>query len=428
VHPPLDLGWLSRVAVDPLTKGFPSVPEPAPLLEVASRGWSMFEDLQPPMMVLRDSALRHNVELMAAYCRERGVDLAPHGKTTMAPQLFDRQLRAGAWAITAASAGQARVMREAGVSRVLLANEVVDEPSIAWIAEQLSDPSFELVCYVDSARGVELMSGHLARARPARPQRVLVELGFAGGRTGCRSLAEALEIAALVRSSDVLELAGVAGYEGTICRERTPECLAKVGAFVDELRALTTRLLEDGAFEGASEIVVTAGGSAFFDVVADRLADGWPSGPDIRVVLRSGCYLTHDSGYYEAISPLSAAAGRAERFLPAIEIWGSVLSRPEPELAILNVGKRDVSFDLGLPEPHTVRARSGDTVRVAGELEIFDLNDQHAFCRVSGEVRLEVGDLVGCGISHPCAALERWRVLPVVDDDGVVVEAVATFF
>jgi D-serine deaminase-like pyridoxal phosphate-dependent protein len=428
VHPPLDLEFLSGVTVDPFTKGFPSVSEPVPLPEVGSRGWSMFEDLQPPMMVLRDSALRHNVEVMAAYCREHGVDLAPHGKTTMAPQLFDRQLRAGARGITAASAGQARVMREAGVSRVLLANEVVDEPSIAWIAEQLSDPAFELVCYVDSARGVEFMSEHLAHARPARPQRVLVELGYAGGRTGCRSIAEALQIAAFVRSSNVLELAGVAGYEGTICRERTPECLAQVGAFVDELRALTTRLLEDGAFEGVSEIVVTAGGSAFFDVVADRLAGAWPSGPDVRVVLRSGCYLTHDSGYYEAISPLSAAAGRAEHFLPAIEIWGAVLSRPEPELAILNIGKRDVSFDLGLPEPHTVRARSGDTTALAGELEIFDLNDQHAFCRVSGGARLEVGDLVGCGISHPCAALERWRVLPVVDDDGVVVEAVATFF
>lgn len=428
MHPPLDLGFLSSVAVDPFTKGFSSGPERVLLLEVGSRGWSMFEDLQPPMMVLRDSALGHNLELMAAYCLERGVDLAPHGKTTMAPQLFDRQLRAGAWGITAASAGQARVMREAGVSRVLLANEVVDEPSIAWIADQLADPSFELVCYVDSARGVELMSERLTRARPARPQRVLVELGFDGGRTGCRSIAEALEIAALVRASDVLELAGVAGYEGTICRERTPECLAKVGAFVDELRALTTRLLEDVGFEGAPEVVVTAGGSAFFDVVADRLAGGWPSGPEVRVVLRSGCYLTHDSGYYEAISPLSATAGRAERFLPAIEIWGSVLSRPEPELAILNVGKRDVSFDLGMPEPHTVRARSGDRAALTGELEIFDLNDQHAFCRVSGGVRLEVGDLVGCGISHPCAALERWRILPVVDDDGVVVEAVATFF
>jgi D-serine deaminase-like pyridoxal phosphate-dependent protein len=428
VLPPLDLGWLSRVAVDPFTKGFPSVSEPVPLLEVGSRRWSMFEDLQPPMMMLRDSALRHNVELMAAYCREHGVDLAPHGKTTMAPQLFDRQLRAGAWGITAASAGQARVMREAGVSRVLLANEVVDGPSIAWIADQLSDPSFELFCYVDSAPGVEIMAEHLARARPARPQRVLVELGFAGGRTGIRSLAEALEIAALVRSADVLELVGVAGYEGTICRERTPGCLARVGSFVDELRALTMRLLEDGAFEGASEIVVTAGGSAFFDVVADRLAGGWPSGPDVRVVLRSGCYLTHDSGYYEAISPLSAAADRAERFLPAIEIWASVLSRPEPELAILNIGKRDVPFDLGLPQPHTVRARSGETAALAGELEIFDLNDQHAFCRVSGRVRLEVGDLVGCGISHPCAAMERWRILPVVDDEGVVVEAVATFF
>lgn len=274
-----------------------------------------------------------------------------------------------------------------------------------------------------------MLSEHLARARPARPQRVLVELGFAGGRTGRRSLAEAREIAGLVRSSEVLELAGVAGYEGTICRERgPPECLAQVGAFVDELGALTLRVIEDGAFEHASEIIVTAGGSAFFDVVVEHLAWIWPPGAGVRTVLRSGCYLTHDSGFYEQLSPLSGAADRSDRFLPTIEIWGSVLSRPEPELAILNFGKRDVSFDLGLPEPHTVRSRSGDTISMAGELEIFALNDQHEYCRVAAEARLEVGDLVGCGVSHPCTALERWRILPVVDDDGIVVEAVATFF
>jgi D-serine deaminase-like pyridoxal phosphate-dependent protein len=205
-----------------------------------------------------------------------------------------------------------------------------------------------------------------------------------------------------------------------------PGCLAQIGTFVDELGALTMRMIEDGAFEHAPEIIVTAGGSAFFDVVVEHLARIWPAG--VRMVLRSGCYLTHDSGFYEQLSPLSGAADRSERFLPAIEIWGSVLSRPEPELAILNLGKRDVSFDLGLPEPHTVRTRSGDMTPMAGELEIFALNDQHAYCRVAAGARLEVGDLVGCGISHPCTALERWRILPVVDDDGIVLEAVATFF
>jgi D-serine deaminase-like pyridoxal phosphate-dependent protein len=396
------------------------------LAEVADRGWTL-GDLSSPVMVLRERALAHNLALMAEYCRAWGVDIAPHGKTTMAPQLWQRQLDAGAWGITAATVDQARVMRTAGVPRILLANELVDPVSIAWVAAQLADPAFEFLCYVDSERSVDILDEELRAAGAERPLPVLVELGFEGGRTGCRTIPEAVYVASRVVSTNRLRLAGISGYEGTLCQERSPECLALVIGFIDRLRELTTTMIDAGSFAGSDRIVLSAGGSAFFDVVVDRLRGPWPGGADVRVVLRSGCYLTHDVGIYERLSPLPSRDGD-RGFRPAMELWSRVLSRPEPELAILGFGKRDVSFDVDLPFPRVVRPASGPPIDAREGLEIRSLNDQHAYGRVSPGFTLEVGDLVGLGICHPCTSFDKWRVIPVLDEDDRVVDAIATFF
>jgi D-serine deaminase-like pyridoxal phosphate-dependent protein len=407
--------------VDLTTKGFPTVDLPLPLADVAEQGWSL-EDLLPPVLVLRESALAHNIVLMADYCTEQGVALAPHGKTTMAPQLWRRQLDAGAWGITAAAVAQARVMLAAGVPRVLLANEVTDRTAVGWIAAQLRDPGVEIICSVDSPPGVELLAAGLEGAPRALP--VLVELGHPGGRTGCRSVDAAVDVARLVSTTPALALAGATGYEGTICGDRTPACVDEVRAFLDRLAALTARLRTDGLVK-TEETWVSAGGSAFFDLVVDRL--GPPGGIADRVLLRSGSYIAHDAGTNERLSPF-AHLGPERRFHPAIEAWGVVLSLPEPDLAILGFGRRDVPFDQDLPVPFTLRRGSGERVDVAGELVVERLNDQHAYCRVRSHVPIEPGDLIGCGISHPCTAFDKWRVIPVLDDGDRVIEAIATYF
>jgi D-serine deaminase-like pyridoxal phosphate-dependent protein len=425
-EPTATLARIDTPRIDVGTKGFPAVEGPMPVGDIAGRGWTL-SDLPTPVMVLREGALAHNLSLMAEYCRAWGVDIAPHGKTTMAPQLWDRQLQAGAWGITAATVDQARVMRSSGVARVLLANELVDPVSIAWVAEQLTDPAFELLCYVDSDRGVDILEEHLRARPPKRSLSVLVELGFDGGRTGCRTIPEAVHVAGRAASSDVLHLAGVAGYEGTICHDRSPECLALVLSYLDRLRELTRTLMDAGTFDGAERIVCSAGGSAFFDLVVDRLRGPWPGGADARMVLRSGCYLTHDSGIYERVSPLPARDGE-RGFHPAMELWGSVLSRPEPGLALLGFGKRDVPFDIDLPMPQMVRSSDGDTRLAEGLLTIVELNDQHAYARVDPGLSIDVGDRVRCGLSHPCTAFDKWRHIPVLDEDDRVIDAVATFF
>ncbi len=413
---------LRDVRIDGTGKGMPRVSDPVPLLEAGSQGWTL-DDLEPPFIVIRRSALEHNVSLMAAYCDEHQVSIAPHGKTTMAPQLWRRQLDVGAWGISAATAAQARVMRAAGVPRILVANPLTDAAAIRWAVHDLRDDANDLACYVDSERGVELLETVLREETPPRPLPVLLELGHAGGRTGCRDAEEALAIARRVAISPNLLLAGLAGYEGTIAHDRGPAALEEVRRYLADLRALGTRLrahdlLSPGSF-------VSAGGSVFFDLVVDELGGG-RSGVAMPVVLRAGAYVVHDVGMYERSSPFAHRAVEG-RFRNAIEVWGAVLSTPEDGLAIVGLGRRDVSFDHGLPR--VLRARREDAVDdLDGTVEAVRLDDQHLYCRVEEGTRLRVGDLVACGISHPCSMLDRWRLIPLVDDDDAVVEVVATFF
>jgi D-serine deaminase-like pyridoxal phosphate-dependent protein len=416
-------GLLRDVVIDGTSKGMPRVSGPVPLLEAGALGWTL-DDLEPPFVVLRRSALEHNVSLMASYCDEHRVSIAPHGKTTMAPQLWRRQLDAGAWGISAATAAQARVMRAAGVPRILVANPLTDVAAIRWAARDLRDDANELACYVDSERGVELLEAVLREEAPTRPLPVLLELGHAGGRTGCRGAEEALAIARRVATSPNLLLAGLAGYEGTIAHDRKPAALEEVRRYLAGLRALGTRLREDDLLSSGS--FVSVGGSVFFDLVVDELGGG-RSGVAMPVVLRAGAYVVHDVGMYERSSPFAHRAVEG-RFRNAIEVWGAVLSTPEDGLTIVGLGRRDVSFDQGLPRVLAARRGDGVVDELDGAVEATALDDQHLYCRVRADARLRAGDLVACGISHPCSMLDRWRLIPVVDDDDAVVEVVATFF
>ena len=177
------------------------------------------------MRAARD-ALAHNLATMARWCRDRGVELAPHGKTHMAPQLLARQFDAGACAVTAATISQVRIFRAFGVREVVLANELVDEAGLRWLAAELdADPDFRLVCWVDSVRGVELMTAALPQPG-ARPVDVCVEVGMAGGRTGCRGADAVDEVARAAAASPRLRLVGVAGYEAALGHDVAPDALA----------------------------------------------------------------------------------------------------------------------------------------------------------------------------------------------------------
>ncbi len=431
------LEQLRHDVIDWRYKGFPAANGVTPA-NVAAQGWCLLAgDLLLPALVLKESALAHNAALMARWCEAHGVSLAPHGKTTMSPELFARQLAAGAWAITAATTSHVRVYRRFGVPRVVLANQVVEPAAIRWIAGELAaDPSFELLCLVDSRASVAALSAAWpARgAAAARPLPVLVELGIPGARTGCRSVADALAVADAVAASPALVLAGVEAFEGVVASDDLPRRRGGRRPPGRRLWALAAALDGRdghdgrGLGPGREELVVSIGGSTWFDRV---LAAPRPRSPaPARLVLRSGCYLTHDSGLYHRLSPLDGRRRRPRAATTLLEVWGVVLSRPEPTRAVVGLGKRDVSHDVELPVP-LLAATPGDGVPVRdvrGRLRVVALNDQHAWVDLPPEDSLAVGDLVGCGISHPCTTLDKWRLIPVVDDAYRVVDAVHTFF
>jgi D-serine deaminase-like pyridoxal phosphate-dependent protein len=377
-----------------------------------------------PLLTLRDSALKANAAAMAAYCARAGVDLAPHGKTPMSPELAALQLAHGAWAITVASIGQLRTFREFGFPRLLLANELVDPAGIAWLAAELADPgaepAFEPYCYADSLKTTNLLDITARGITPAHPLPVLIEIGHEQGRTGCRTDSEAVRVAKAAAATGTLRVAGVAGYEGTIGHDAKPETLEQVAAFCRRLRNLADIVREYG--DGSEPFIVSAGGSTYFDLVTEELTAGDTAG--LRIVLRSGAYLTYDHGVYSRISPGARGAAGAPRLTPAIELWAQVLSRPEPGLALLGFGRRDAGFDAGLPIPLRVVP---DATGVAG-WKVSEVMDQHAYLSVPGDAALSPGDLVCFGISHPCTTLDKWRVVPVVDDTGHVTDVTHAFF
>jgi len=395
------------------------------------RPYLLGPDFVLPVLVLREAAMRQNIAAMAGYCAAAGVGLAPHGKTTMAPQIFARQLAAGAWGMTAATIAQVQVYRAFGVPRVLIANELADRGAIEWLAAELAadelaaDPGFECYAYVDSLAGVRLLDDSLRAAGARRPLPVLVELGQPSGRAGCRSIDEALAVAKATAAAATLRLAGAAGFEGNIHGDSAAATAAAVAAFCRDLRTLGDLLPADPA---GTPHLLSAGGSAYFDIVARELTAARPGRSRPEVLLRSGAYVTHDHGLYAAIGPGAGQPGRTgPALVPALELWAPVLSRPEPGLAVASAGRRDTGVDQGLPVPLRIR-HTGGRETPAGRLRVTKLDDQHAHLSVPEESPLAPGDLICLGISHPCTTFDKWRVIPVADEEYRVIDAIHTFF
>lgn len=416
------LARLAEERVDHRFKGLPPDAEGRTVGELAAQRRNLFSDgFATPVLALSAERLEHNLALMETYTERHGLAFAPHGKTSMAPQLFRRQIEHGAWGITLAVPHQVRVARAFGTRRIFLANELVDAPALRWIAGELErDEDFRFLCYVDSVRGVELMDAALSGA--ARPVDVVVELAAGeGARTGVRTEAECAAVADAVAGTGTLRLVGVAGYEGEV-PEADPE---RVHAYLRRLVALAVDFDKAGRFADLTEIVVSAGGSAWFDAVADVFAGIPELSLPVLKLLRSGAYVSHDDGRYREITPFNRVPeeGALE---PAFRLWAQIVSRPSPEQAFANAGKRDAAYDLHLPFAQVIR-RDG-TERPATGVEVTGLSDQHTWLRTAPEADLEVGDWVGLGLSHPCTSFDKWQLIPVAEADGTVVDYIRTFF
>ncbi|MDT9688493.1 alanine racemase [Streptomyces sp. P9(2023)] len=420
---------LADERVDHRFKALPPDAEGLTVGELAAQRRNLFTGgFTTPVLALSAESVEHNLRLLETYAERHGLAFAPHGKTSMAPQLFDRQLEHGAWGITAAVPHQARVYRAHGIARIFLANELVDATALRWLAAELdADPDFRFICYVDSVRGAELMDAALTEAGARRPVDVVIELGAGeGARTGARTEADCTAVADAVAATTTLRLVGVAGYEASV-PQADPE---RIRAWLHRLISLAADFDKAGRFSadpGLDEIVISAGGSEWFDAVADVFVEIPELSHPVLKLLRSGAYVSHDDGQYRNLTPFNRIPeeGALE---PAFRLWSQVVSRPAPEQAFTNAGKRDAAYDLHLPEAQVVRDARTGAVRPADGITVTGLSDQHAWLRTEPGAAIEVGDWLGMGLSHPCTSFDKWQLIPLVEADGTVVDYIRTFF
>ena len=413
-------------AVSPLNKGIGLMYEALEPGEIAGLGWNLLkEDVSLPCAVLYEEKLRHNLEWMREFIKAYGVQFAPHGKTTMSPRLFQMQLESGAWGITLATAHQSLVAWRYGVSRVLMANQLIGKHNMAIISHLLDDPGFTYYCLVDSAEQVEQL-GAFFGARKQRLQ-VLLELGVMGGRTGVRDEEQLQAVLGAIAAWDKsIALCGVEVYEGVLEDEES------IRVFLKRAVEMTRRLIAEKRFASAP-VLLSGAGSAWYDVVAEEFSAA-ELGEGVEIVLRPGCYLTHDVGSYRKaqariLEKNPIARKMSSGLVPALHVWAYVQSMPENEKAIIGMGKRDAAFDSGLPTP-ALHYRPGEAAPKAAPAHwsLTKMMDQHAYMQIGGRDEVRVGDMIGFDISHPCLTFDKWRVLNVVNERFDVVDVMRTYF
>jgi D-serine dehydratase len=382
------------------------------------------EDVCLPAAVIKKAALENNIQWMQRYADKRGVSLAPHGKTTMTPWIFQQQQQAGAWAVGVGSAWQASIAMVSGVKRVLMVNQLVGKANMQLVAKLKNEyQDVDYLCCVDSVANARTLSAFFS----AQNQRldILIELGVPGGRCGCRTAEQALALAEEISGLPGLRLRGLELYEGVLHGENPQP---KVEALLRDAAALACQL--ERYVEG--EFILTGAGSVWYDVVcnvwlqADKPAN-------CRVVIRPGCYITHDKGIYqqaqdELMARDKVACGLGGDLASALELVAMVQSVPESDRAIVNFGKRDSAFDAGLPQP-IAHYRQGKSLSHPGEvIETTGIMDQHAMLKLRPGADVQVGDILVFSTSHPCLTFDKWKALLLVDDEYNVLETLETAF
>lgn len=409
--------------ISPLNKGLGSFDTDLTADEITTRGWNLLrEDLSLPAAVLYRDKLLNNQQWMRRFIEAYNVRLAPHGKTSMAPKLFQLQLEGGAWGITLATAHQVLVAYEHGVRRILMANQLIGKPNMAIVSRLLRDAAFEFYCLVDSADQVEQLGAFFSAQ--GQQLNVLIELGVENGRAGVRGDAQLAEVLnAVDRHGAALRLCGIEIYEGVLDNEPA------IRTFLQRAIDTTRRLLADNRF--AQKPILTGAGSAWFDVVAEEFT---AAADFTDIILRPGCYLTHDAGSYRRAHQRMCETNPVARGLQpgletALHIWAYVQSIPEPTRAIVGLGRRDAAFDSGLPAPALhYRPGAAEPAAAPGHWAVTKLMDQHAYLRTEAGDNLRVGDMVAFDICHPCLTFDKWRTIAVVDGEYNVLDIAQTFF
>ena len=431
---------IDDLALDGATKGVPFAAGTIRLGDIGAKGWNLIKgDLALPAMTLRDSAVANNLALMRDIAASHGISLAPHAKTTGAPQLYRMMLKdGGAWGFTAATVQQALLAARTGAKNILLANQLAAPANVAhFVGLMNAFPQAKFMALVDSAEGAEILAKWAKPHLNGKKLSVLIEMGPAGGRAGARTLDQAKAVVAAVTSAPELELVGVEAYEGGVKAPTPEEVWAGVDKLLDLMLAVFDHGRQSGSFAKGEEVILSAGSSTSFDQVIRRFGH-LSKDKGVRIVTRGGAFLALDHGFYRRraldmdkrgkLALPGGKTGSASGFKPGLELWAAVQSLPDPRVAIMGMGMRDLPYDIELPIP-LQRFRDGKLVEDLGSgWKMTKSNDQHCYVEYPEGADIRIGDILSFGISHTSTAFDKWDVVWRIADDFRVTGAVKTFF
>ena len=430
---------IDDLALDGATKGVPFAAGTIRLGDIGAKGWNLIKgDLALPAMTLRDSAVANNLALMRDIAASHGISLAPHAKTTGAPQLYKMMLKdGGAWGFTAATVQQALLAARTGARNILLANQLAAPANVAhFVGLMNAFPQAKFMALVDSAEGASLLAKWAKPHLNGRKLSVLIEMGPAGGRAGARTLDPAKAVIAAVTAAPELRLVGVEAYEGGVKAPTPEEVWAGIDRLLDLMLAVFEHGRQIGAF-GGDEVILSAGSSTSFDQTIRRFGH-LAKDKGVRIVVRGGAFLALDHGFYRRraldmdkrgkLALPGGKTGSASGFKPGLELWAAVQSLPDPRVAIMGMGMRDLPYDIELPIP-LQRFRDGKLAEELGSgWKMTKSNDQHCYVEYPEGADIRIGDILSFGISHTSTAFDKWDVVWRIADDFTVTGAVKTFF
>ena len=281
------------------------------------------EEVDTPALVLELDAFEKNLRTLGASAGGK-VRVRPHAKTHKCPEIAHRQIAAGAVGVCCQKVSEAEALVEGGVRDVLVSNEIVGRPKLERLAALASRARLG-VCVDDIGNLRDI-------AATGAPLDVYVELEVGMGRCGIAPGKPALALGQEVIKSGNLRFAGFQAYHGRAQHMRSmAERRASIERAAEAVRATKALFLQHGI---ATPVVTGAGsGSFMFEVQSGA----WDE-------IQPGSYVFMDADYArnEWAAPLP-------RFEHALFVLTTVMSRPSPQLAVVDAGLKASSVDSGMP-------------------------------------------------------------------------------
>jgi D-serine deaminase-like pyridoxal phosphate-dependent protein len=340
------------------------------------------DEVTTPALLLDLDVAKRNLEKMAENFRDLPAALRPHIKVHKSPELARLAIEAGAIGVACATAWEAKVMAEAPIEDVLVANQVVHPDKVRAVVETARD--HRITVAVDDVRNVEQLS-HAAGDAGSELE-LLIEIDVGMGRCGVRERGEALPLAERIADLPHLRLRGMQGYEGHCMLEpdrdvRLEEAQRANEKLVDAVDFLTER--------GYPCEVVSAGGTGTWYITGAH--------PRITEV-QAGSYALMDC-FHGNLVPGG--------FEVAMTVLGTVISR-QGNTVVLDCGRKSVGIDFVTPP-----------LARYPEAEIRYYAEEHCLADFPGPPPLDLGDRAEVIAGYGPTTVNLYDVFHVVEG-GVV--------